>query len=283
MCRSSRMRSGGSSRHNSTTVAGSPVDRTLEYPAAASVRSSTITLTGLSSTTRIRIRCGKRCSMSPGFTGSDRPWVRVDGTAARHGRGRATPASTGARPQRRQDGVKRGGTARVIPLRVVNAQVAQQCQGLVVLDELGDRLGAQPAGDVDHGPDDEPVRRRPREPLDELAVDLDAVELEVLEVVEGREPGAEVIEREPAAQLTQIVSEITGAVDVRDRGGLGELEHQPPAGNRTCLEQAPQAPSDRAGVQGLARDVDGEGDVVALSLVLVEEPDGPRHHPLVDL
>jgi hypothetical protein len=50
----------------------------------------------------------------------------------------------------------------------------------------------------------------------ELAVDLQEVERQVLEVVEGAEPGAEVVQREPAAEAGEPVGEGTRARDVRD-------------------------------------------------------------------
>ena len=46
--------------------------------------------------------------------------------------------------------------------------------------------------------------------LDELAVDLDVVERQVLEVVEGPEAGAEVVEREPAAEVAQVLRRTLG-------------------------------------------------------------------------
>ncbi len=42
---------------------------------------------------------------------------------------------------------------------------------------------------------------------DELAVDLEEVERQVLEVVEGAESGAEVIQREPAAEFGEVLAE----------------------------------------------------------------------------
>lgn len=73
---------------------------------------------------------------------------------------------------------------------------------MVVADELGDRLGAEASGDVDYGLDDELIGGGVDELGDEPAVDLQVVELEVLEVVEGGKAGAEVVEREQAAELS---------------------------------------------------------------------------------
>ena len=66
--------------------------------------------------------------------------------------------------------------------------------------------------------------------LDELAVDLEDVERQVLEVVERAEAGAEVVERELAAEVGERCGERAGALDVDDRGGLGDLERSGASG-----------------------------------------------------
>ena len=121
--------------------------------------------------------------------------------------GRSTPGS-GYRPlgvsrcgSARAESAERLGLAEVEALGEVDAHLAQQLERLAVVDELGDRALAQPAGDVDDRPHDQlvgPVVGRSR---DELAVDLQQVERQVLEVVERGEAGAEVVERELAAEL----------------------------------------------------------------------------------
>ena len=93
-------------------------------------------------------------------------------------------------------------------------------------DELGDRLFAEASGDADDGLDHELVDVSAGGVLDEFAVDLDVVEWQVLEVVEGAEAGAEVIEREAAAEVAQVLREGLGVGDVGDGGGLGDLEDQ---------------------------------------------------------
>ena len=82
--------------------------------------------------------------------------------------------------------------------------------GLLVGDELGDRLLAESLGDADDGLDHELVDLAVGGVLDELAVDLDVVERQVLEVVEGAEPGAEVVQREPAAVVAQAAGRMPG-------------------------------------------------------------------------
>ena len=97
----------------------------------------------------------------------------------------------------------------------------------VVADELGDRLLAHAPGDVDQRLHDSWFGGVLGEAADELAVDLEVVERQVLEVVEGAEAGAEVVEGEPAAQAAQPLGEAPGPLDVHDRRRLGHLEDEP--------------------------------------------------------
>ena len=94
---------------------------------------------------------------------------------------------------------ERDGSADVVALGVVDAESCDHALGLVVGDELGDRFFAEASGDPDDGLDHELVDLSAGGVLDELAVDLDVVERQVLEVVEGAEAGAEVVQREAAA------------------------------------------------------------------------------------
>ncbi len=60
--------------------------------------------------------------------------------------------------------------------------------------------------------------------LDEAAVDLQEVDREVLQVAERRQAGAEVVEREAAAELLERVDEAVRLREAGDRRGLGDLE-----------------------------------------------------------
>ena len=81
-------------------------------------------------------------------------------------------------------------------LGVVDAVAAQHAQRRLVADELRDRLPAHPPDDLRERLDDELVGRRDGQAADEVAVDLQVAEGQVLEVLEGAEAGAEVIERD---------------------------------------------------------------------------------------
>ena len=60
--------------------------------------------------------------------------------------------------------------------------------------------------------------------FDEAAVDLQEVDREVLQITEGRQAGAEVVERELAAQLFERLNEAVGLGETRNGGGFGDLE-----------------------------------------------------------
>ena len=163
---------------------------------------------------------------------------------------------------------QRGGPADVEALHVVDAEVAHQRHRLLVADHLGDRALAEPAGDVHDRLDHELVGAVGHAAAHELAVDLQVVERQVLEVVERREGGAEVVEREAAAERGEAVGELLRARDVRDGGGLGDLEDHlrrvDLVGAQFALDQRQQL-----GVTGRpARDVDLEREATAAAVLL---------------
>src|SRR3954469_6844686 len=114
--------------------------------------------------------------------------------------------------------------AEVEALGVVDAHAPQQRRRLAVADVLGHRALAEPARDVDDRLDDELVGPVDGRVADELAVDLQVVERQVLEVVERAEARTEVVEGEAAAEVGQAGREVLGARDVGDRDRLGDLE-----------------------------------------------------------
>ena len=106
------------------------------------------------------------------------------------------------------------------------------CVGDVVLDVLGDRRLAEPAGDLDDRLHGQLVGVAARHVADEGAVDLDQVEGDLLQVVEGAEAGAVVVDRDLAAELGQAVGEAGGRVVVVDPRRLGDLEGAARRGRR---------------------------------------------------
>src|SRR5258708_7681674 len=116
------------------------------------------------------------------------------------------------------------GRREVEALPVRDSDLHQLARDLLALDELGDRLqpeaGPDPVDRLDQGV----VEVVLGDSLDEQAVDLDSVHREMLQIVERREPAAEVVEVEAHAQGAQRFDLRARALDVGDRRGLGDLE-----------------------------------------------------------
>jgi hypothetical protein len=111
-------------------------------------------------------------------------------------------------------------------LAVVDAKACEDLDGPQVLDVLGDRALPHPVGDLHDRGDEDPVSFVLGTAADELAVHLQVIEWQVLEVVERAEAGAEVIERELASQLGEPLGEGGGVGEVRDGSRLGDLERE---------------------------------------------------------
>src|SRR4051794_23735371 len=95
----------------------------------------------------------------------------------------------------------RGRATRVVALREVDAEPAEHPQRRLVAHELRDGALAEAVRDLDYRLDGQLVGLGRRDLADEIAVDLQVVERQVLEVIERSETGAEVVECERAAQL----------------------------------------------------------------------------------
>src|SRR5437016_94094 len=111
-----------------------------------------------------------------------------------------------------------------VPLSVVDAEKRQLAQGLVVLHPFGDRRNTQHPPDlgdrIDHGA----VERIADEIAHERAVDLEKVDGQRLEIGEGAQPGAEVVQSEAAADALQALQEMYRFREIADSRGLGYLE-----------------------------------------------------------
>jgi hypothetical protein len=96
-----------------------------------------------------------------------------------------------------------------------------------------------------------------RDAPDEVAVHLQEVDREALQVGERRQAAAEVVQREAAAQRAQLVDELDRHAEVGDRHRLGELEADNLGGDPVLGE--PRADERQEGLvaEGGARQVDG--------------------------
>src|SRR5579863_806465 len=84
-------------------------------------------------------------------------------------------------------------------LRVIDADAPELIEHRLALDALGDGGDAERAADLADGLDHAAVDRIGGDVIDELAVDLEKIDRQRLQVHERRHPGAEIIEREAAA------------------------------------------------------------------------------------
>ena len=91
---------------------------------------------------------------------------------------------------------------------------------------LGDGALAEHMGDVGDRAHDGLRQVGAFQPADEAAVDLDVVDVEVVEVAERAEPGAEIVEGEAAAQVAHLADETLRALAVAHDAGFGDFQAQ---------------------------------------------------------
>src|SRR4029453_5537638 len=118
---------------------------------------------------------------------------------------------------------------------------------------------------------------------DELPVDLEQVEVQVLQVVEGREAGAEVVGGKLAAELGYAPGELPCAIDVDDSGGLGPLEAEAAAVGAVGLQLVGDVLRQPRGGYRLGGQVHAQDHLAAGVLLLGEDLDRARDDPAVDL
>jgi len=115
------------------------------------------------------------------------------------------------------------GAVEVVALDHVHAHFAEHQQGLAVFHELGNGLLPHAVCNLDDGAHEYLVVAFQRQVADEHAVDLEDVGLQVLEVGERREPGAEIVQADRASGAAQRGDEARGIAHVGHRRSLGQL------------------------------------------------------------
>ena len=98
---------------------------------------------------------------------------------------------------------------------------------LLGLDAFRRRRHVAGGGDVHHRLDDRRGCAGAGDVLDEGAIDLDLVERETLQVAQRGIAGAEIVQRDPNAELAQLVQHVQRRFVVANEHGLGDLELQP--------------------------------------------------------
>ena len=115
-----------------------------------------------------------------------------------------------------------------IALRVVDAQAAHGGEHRFVDDEFGDGMQLLVLRQPHHGLDHRAVVQIVVGIADEHAVDLQGLHLEPLQVGETRQPAAEIVQRQVAADLAAEGDEGQRQVELGDGAALGDLEADPP-------------------------------------------------------
>src|SRR5688572_2045261 len=143
-----------------------------------------------------------------------------------------------------------------VALGIIDAETAQYLDDLRVLGPLRNRLLAGQVPDLVDRADHLAVDRVVQHALDEAAVDLEEIDREMLQVAERREAGAEVVERELAAELLEGLDEAARLREVRDGRCLGDLEADLAAVYATAVELLDHVRQELVVAETLARQVD---------------------------
>src|SRR6185437_9555829 len=143
-----------------------------------------------------------------------------------------------------------------VSLRVVHAQALQHVDDLLILGELGDGLFAGQVPDLVDRAHHLPVDGIVQYLLDEAAVDLQVVDRKVLQVAERRQAGAEIVEREFAAQFLQGLNEAIRLREARDGRRLGDFEADFGGVQAAAMELIDDIGQKFIVAQALAREID---------------------------
>src|SRR5690554_1307654 len=153
--------------------------------------------------------------------------------------------------------VKAHGAGEVVALEYIAAVAPEQFELFAVLHALGHHRHAQLAGGGDDAAADGGVLAVGDDIVDEVAVDLDAIHRQILEIAEAGIAGTEVVDAGGDAHPLEGVQGLDGGVAVAHEDALGELELQAAGGQGSALEDIPQGGEESRTVELQRRQVDG--------------------------
>ena len=102
-------------------------------------------------------------------------------------------------------------------LQIVAAPFREELRRLFVLHPFRDGLEAEPLGEIDQRRHEGAVVLGAHQILHKGAVDLQDVDAELAQIAERREARAEIVDRDPAAEILHAGDEAAGVVDIVDR------------------------------------------------------------------
>ena len=183
-----------------------------------------------------------------------------------------------ARPRRRER------VAHEVALRERAAHLLERPQLLLGLDFLGDD------GQLEIAAEDEDRLQQPAAVVlvvgggQRAAVDLEEVDRHPLQVGAVGVAAAEVVDRDPDAELAQVGETAGSAGGIEHDGRLGDLEDQVPRLETGLLQRALNVRGEAFAVELVGGDLDGKGDVVAMDVPgggvgagLFQDPAPDRH------
>ena len=109
------------------------------------------------------------------------------------------------------------------PLSIIDAHGTQFGQDFGSIHELGDRFDPDDPGDFREAADRRLIQGIIDHVPDELAVDLQVIHRQVLEISERGGAGAKVIQGDLDSQCADLSNEGSGVTQVRHRGGFSDF------------------------------------------------------------
>ena len=164
-----------------------------------------------------------------------------------------------------QQRLDRGGGRRAaerVALHELDAEVAQPARLLARLDALGDDGDVHRARHRDDRAQDVAVALVLGDAVDELAVDLDRLDREALDVVERRVAGAEVVEHQPHAEALEVLQHGGRRGRLLHQDALGQLEPQALRRHAGLAQDAGELVGQRGLGELAAGEVDGQAGEV---------------------
>src|SRR6056297_38780 len=146
-----------------------------------------------------------------------------------------------------------------MPLQVIDADLLQAKNQFDGFDRLRDSPLSRNFGNFVNRSDHGMIKLAVGQFANEAAVDLDQVDWKLLEVVERRQPLAEVIQRNLAAEVAQRAEEAARFLETVYRGRFGNFEAQNARLDIVCLDLVKQLGQHNVTIHRLPRQVDMPG------------------------
>src|ERR1700677_3682176 len=157
-----------------------------------------------------------------------------------------------------------GGHAEQIALGAGYAEADHQIPLFGRVDAFHHHAATQGAGDLRHHLDNDFLGLVVHGGEHEIAVDLDHVERDPLQIPQGRIAGAEIVERHPDFQRFEFQDDVSNHRVIVDHRAFGNLEFEAMTGKTGSLERAHHRLLEPVGVLELrGTDADGDFDVLA--------------------